>query len=57
MRGILLVNEVVKRVADGFERVNISDVGLSQSVAIVNCLVEKGEPFTTQTHRWEIIHL
>lgn len=53
----LLLDEMSERLADAAERVNITDVGIGESVAQLNRLVEEVTPLAAERHRGEVFEL
>lgn len=53
----LLLDEMSERLADAAERVNITDVGIGESVAQLNRLVEEATPLAAERHRGEVVEL
>lgn len=53
----LVFDESTERLTDASEGVNITDVGIGESVALVNRLVEEATPLAAERHRRKVVEL
>lgn len=54
---VVVIEEADQGEANGFEGAEIGEVGLGESVAVLDGFVEKGAAVAAEGHRWKLVNL